>query len=389
MRQRVFPGSTERDTDRRIVMETKGFSKVDVDDEDDTDIYMEFLRGKTNPELHVLQAKWAKRREKEHCDGGFDAAAGGKPNDKKDEPEFDIGDDEIFLRYPSPTNARGIITLKELNAMRHTPSLQSHKVRPQALSAKTILGGSSIKRRPLPKYVGMMEKLAEATYDVHTDGTMALEMRRFKQKQRERTPVPVGFLPVRKRYMDELESLYDSMQQQQQRQPGGTMAATAMSIHGRAPTAVRVYLPKSADSTATTTADEEHEEHERLLKLRKADQLELYGNSIERTASFLGKRHAVQLPNQPLSSEELIMLAQLRNVPAFRGSASRPPPLRGAATIAADHVGTGTNRRVEHKRQIRDIMRYVLNKDYSRTDGCSGPKSAPPPRLQRDSEDSD
>ena len=283
---------------------TRGFSKVDVEDDED-DIF-----------LRAAQLQKSKTRS------DFTPRASDNATELEYSEEAPYVPDEDILVY-SPTEVGSKTWKKTVCIVPVSSTILSADYRrrqwegkpPPAFRPETA---RSLKRSPSqPTYVKLLSKMDTSSLTQHTDGSMALAMRRFVQKQRERYAPPPGHLPVRRRSTGNMESAAGKKEggKEPRQHPDATdsdelkQPDLLRAVRTSNPTAVKLHfhIPRTARLDRKV---EENQENKRILRIRKAGQADTYEAALRSTSAFLGRRpSSVDLVQRvQLTREETVLL---------------------------------------------------------------------------------
>ncbi len=145
---------------------------------------------------HVLDKSWISHR----ADSDSDV--------EKEEEVDEYSGDPVVVYDPS---LNGLCLIDACRRKHPLTKLKSPRGQPEKGT------GSSIEKKDMPRvasangghrwpsYVEAVQDLISAAADDTSDGTMSLQLRRFKQLQRERLPPLGGHLPVRRRFLTEFD----------------------------------------------------------------------------------------------------------------------------------------------------------------------------------------
>ena len=177
-----------------------------------------------------------------------------------------------------------------------------------------------IRRRRIPKstphtiepsYMKILEAIRADHYDQYTDGTMALAMRRFQYRQKEVMPSLSGYLSNKRKPCKRTTTTTgsDTRGNQSERAKGMTSTLPMLSNKGRGGQSkqeeniesgiAKTRLPTiNANPTnkgfipkhiRLAKNNDDEKEHQKLLRIRKADEMEAYRKSLEKLNNFLGE----------------------------------------------------------------------------------------------------
>lgn len=169
----------------------------------------------------------------------------------------------------------------------------------------------SIPRKDLPSYVSELRHLRPDQFDPYTDGAMALAVRRFRQIQRESMPPLPGHLPVRVRYdldYDARRTISVIRERLRLLDPDNAEPPVERSLPS-----ISLKWSKRAQIAAEINAMEVKNNNEKLHKLKKADQVIKYKNTLTRIDTFIGasSKGTNLIQEEILSPEERFMLKSL------------------------------------------------------------------------------
>ena len=252
---------------------SRGFSKVQLDDEDDDDVF--FVRithapAKTSSNMASNTRRMTSVASDAHAN-------------------------RIFVHYPTDDvmrrNRSGVITLNELQEELRRNSASRMTSRKRRKSAGPVRAADSV---GLPEYAAKLRQVSLTTFDHFTDGAMHLGERQLLRRRRESLPLPVGHLPVRKLFAPHEQSPQQQLMNLNQSKSSKKVEKSKrlrfpdMSINNAPSPNMKVWLPRGKRHELSVRNDAQ--EVGRFEKLRRACQKRKYGEAIERTSSFLGSR---------------------------------------------------------------------------------------------------
>ena len=315
--KRIQPNT--RDEARKLMLErNKGFSKVSFDD--DVDHRVTISRSRTLPEFYHPRTSLSR--------GSIGGMARNSSAYSTQFPGMvdDISEtnDTVFSVFYHPE--------REFEAV--GPDSPRHKkygtLLPPVLTNSRpirVLDGSGcrsslekIPKSETPSYVPQLKSMRNKNFDQFTDGTMALEMRRSRQIQRERMPPLSGHLPVRARYGQtyDIEERIEKIQEKlSDVDPGNTELLTKQVMFGVLdPSKAKHYKPKMTEVDDSVGIEEDNK---KLNKLKKASQMVQYKEALTRVDTFIGttSKGSNLVHEETLSREEDLMLKTLTNEAIF------------------------------------------------------------------------
>ena len=293
---------------------TKGFSQNDV--EEDEEMKLERLLRKRRP------------------NAGTNRGRGAIEEDEDRVGRTVIDDEKVFVHYP--VKECGIagrkrtynvlpVTLAQQVARRN---LSGGELRPDEVSQIQNIRTNSAQ----PHYIEVLHRVDGERLSRLSGGSMALDMRRFQQKQRERLPTPPGHLPVRRRYasaeprtggipaitMDDVTQLHlkgsTSLPESRLSKRStssfhsGDSNHTSYSLPTNDVAKMRIFIPRR-QRLSDSEADGRYE-RDYLLRLRKAGESHSYQRALCNTRDFLGGRPTgeTMVPCATLSKVEIRIL---------------------------------------------------------------------------------
>ena len=219
-----------------------------------------------------------------------------------DARNYVLTDDDIYVYYPIPrpgSKLSTIVTISELNDFKRRSSVPMTRFDHQFRPVSTMFQS----KYPIPSYTDKLRSVSAQNFDQYTDGTMHLEERRLRQRQREFVPPQVGHLPIQKRNHSEKAELIQAQIEMNPHLLSNVATLPAKNI--------KIYLPKSAKRGKE---NEDDEEQKRFLRLKQEHQAQEYAKVVAGTSKFLGKEpsylHSIQRPN--LHKEEFVLLDHMR-----------------------------------------------------------------------------